>query len=170
MLARCNISASVSPSVNGGLESEALCCRPGGAGCQATPALRQPPPPDHPEAYAAVGGSVTSNSMTPGPQHARPARPSPSPRVCLSSHPVNLNTEEPTELFLRELPGLGHSSPQGGVDLPARGHRFPGTGAARQAWKGGPSGAEAEAQGCPARNRQKSWHWAWGQLSRKARV
>ena len=77
-----------------GLESEALLSRPGGAGCQATPALLTPTPRPQAASPCRITQmlmlSVARSCPTPRPhglQHARPAHPSPSPRVCPSSCP-----------------------------------------------------------------------------------
>ena len=145
--------------LNGGLESEALLCRSGGARCQATPALRPQAASSCRITQMLTLLSLALSYPTPGPQglqHARTARPSPSPRVCPSSRPVNLNAEGSTKLLLWEPPGLGHSSPPRRSGPPSRGQEPQGPEPKLlSGLEGRAQQAEAEAQGPPAP--------AWGQ-------
>ena len=118
----------------------------------------RPPPsgslflPDHPDAYAAVRGSVASSSTTPGTATRQDCPSLTSPRVCPSSHPVSLSAEGPTKLLLWEPPGLGHSSPPGRSGPPSRGREPRGPGPRLLlGLEGRAPQAEAEAQGPPGR-------------------
>ena len=141
--------------LNGGLESEALLCWPGGAGCQATPTLRPQAASScrDPDAYAAVRGSVASSSTTPGTATRQVCPSLMSPRVCPSSRPVSLSAEGPTKLLLWEPPGLGHSSPPRRSGPPSRGREPRGPGPRLlPGLEGRSPQAEAEAQGPPHRH------------------